>query len=140
QVIETTREEKFGVPVVSKKIVGHVDNSAYPLVNVDIQLSLTTPANANGPVPVMMELSFVFPPGFRFPAQPPSQDRPWQEQVLSKGWGYASLIPTSVQADNGAGLNLGIIGLHDKGQPRGLDDWGALRAWAWGASRALDYF
>ncbi len=54
--------------------------------------------------------------------------------------GYASLVPTSVQADNGAGLTEGIIGLVNKGQPRSLEDWGALRAWAWGASRALDYF
>ena len=46
----------------------------------------------------------------------------------------------SVQADNGAGLTLGIIGLVNKGQPRKPDDWGVLRAWAWGASRALDYF
>jgi hypothetical protein len=45
-----------------------------------------------------------------------------------------------VQADNGAGLTEGIIGLVNKGQPRKPDDWGALRAWAWGASRALDYF
>jgi hypothetical protein len=59
---------------------------------------------------------------------------------LAKGWGYAILIPTSAQADNGEGLTQGIIGLMNRGQPRKLADWGALRAWAWGASRALDYF
>jgi hypothetical protein len=64
----------------------------------------------------------------------------WQHQVLAKGWGYAQLIPTTIQADNGEGLTQGIIGLANKGQPRKLDDWGALRAWAWGASRAIDYF
>jgi hypothetical protein len=64
----------------------------------------------------------------------------WQDQVLAKGWGYAILSPTSIQADNGAGLTKGIIGLMNKGESRKPDDWGALRAWAWGASRALDYF
>ncbi|HAO80297.1 MAG TPA: acetylxylan esterase, partial [Verrucomicrobia subdivision 3 bacterium] len=64
----------------------------------------------------------------------------WQQQVLAKGWGYAVLTPNSVQADNGAGLTQGIIGLMNKGQSRKANDWGALRAWAWGASRALDYF
>jgi hypothetical protein len=64
----------------------------------------------------------------------------WQQQVLAKGWGYAVLIPTSVQEDKGDGLTEGIIGLVNKGQPRTLDEWGALRAWAWGASRAMDYF
>jgi hypothetical protein len=65
----------------------------------------------------------------------------WQHQVLARGWGYASYLPFSVQADSGAGLTEGIIGLMNKGQPRVKpDDWGALRAWAWGASRVLDYF
>jgi hypothetical protein len=67
-------------------------------------------------------------------------DPPWQEQLLSRGWGFAILIPTSIQPDSGAGLTQGIIGLVNHGQPRGLDEWGALRAWGWGASRALDYF
>ena len=44
-----------------------------------------------------------------------------------------------MQADNGAGLTRGIIGLVNRGQPRKPDDWGALRAWAWGAARALDF-
>ena len=64
----------------------------------------------------------------------------WQQQVLAKGWGYATLATSTIQADNGAGLTQGIIGLVNKGQRRKPDDWGALRAWAWGASRALDYF
>ncbi len=144
EVTNTTNEKNGDVPIVVKKLLGHVDNSSDPAVNVDIQLTLTTPANATGPVPVIMEFGFVFPPGFRPPAPPPGSPAPtgptWQQQLLAKGWGYASLIPTSYQADNGAGLTKGIIGLCNKGQPRKPDDWGALRAWAWGASRALDYF
>jgi hypothetical protein len=135
EVISTTNETNGDVPVITKQLVGHVDNSSYPLINVDIKLTLTTPANAPGPVPVMMEFSF----GGRF-ARPRRGEPNWQQQVLAKGWGYAIIIPTSIQADNGAGLTRGIIGLCNKGQPRKLDDWGALRAWAWGASRALDYF
>jgi hypothetical protein len=144
--IVTTSEEKNGdFPVITKKLLGHVDNSSYPAIKVDIDLTLTTPADAAGPVPVMMEFGFVFPPGFRPPAPPTNSPTPppgptWQQQLLAKGWGYASLIPTTIQADNGAGLTQGIIGLCNKGQPRKLDDWGSLRAWAWGASRALDYF
>jgi len=71
---------------------------------------------------------------------PPSGgDLPATQQLIAGGWGYAYLNPGSVQADNGAGLTKGIIGLVNKGQPRKPDDWGSLRAWAWGASRGLDY-
>ena len=41
-----------------------------------------------------------------------------QQLILAKGWGYASLSASSIQADNGAGLTQGIIGLVNKGQPR----------------------
>src|SRR5262249_27705549 len=121
---------------------GHVDNAAYPPISVDIQLTLTTPAEAKGPVPVMMEFGFA---GFggKGPFGPPGGGKGgpnWQQQVLAKGWGYAIIVPNCIQADNGGGLTKGIIGLCNKGQPRKADDWGALRAWAWGASRALDYF
>jgi lysophospholipase L1-like esterase len=50
-----------------------------------------------------------------------------------------AINPGSIQADNGAGLTRGIIGLVNKGQARKPDDWGSLRAWAWGAARGLDY-
>ena len=140
EVTGTVEETNGDVPVITKRLVGHVDNSSYPEVTVDIQLVLSTPARAKGPVPVIMEFGFNFAPrpGSKAPPRPPGPT--WQQQVLAKGWGYSVLTPTSIQADNGAGLTKGVIGLCNKGQPRKADDWGALRAWAWGASRALDYF
>ncbi|MFZ1141257.1 MAG: acetylxylan esterase [Candidatus Sulfotelmatobacter sp.] len=145
EVISTKREMNGEVQVITRKLAGHVDNSAYPPVTVDIDLTLTTPANADGPVPVIMEFSWspevLAALAKRFPETNARGYGPsWQQQVLAKGWGYAIYIPTSVQADNGEGLTQGVIGLVNKGQPRQLDDWGALRTWAWGASRALDYF
>ena len=55
EVVSTTSEEIAGLPVTTKKLLGHVDNSAWPLINVDIQLSLSTPAQATRPLPVIME-------------------------------------------------------------------------------------
>jgi hypothetical protein len=136
EVTKTTNEKNGDVPVITKELVGHIDNSSYPAITVDIQLTLSTPANTAGPVPVMMEFGF----GSRFAMIGRSDGPTWQQQVLEKGWGYAIIVPNSIQADNGAGLTQGIIGLCNKGKPRKADDWGSLRAWAWGASRALDYF
>jgi GH35 family endo-1,4-beta-xylanase len=140
KVVNRWNRMEGDIPVVTKKIIGHIDNSSYPSITVDIDLTLTTPANASGPVPVMMELAFVFPQGMRRPSDTAAVRTPsGQEQVLAKGWGYAVLIPVSVQPDHGAGLTSGIIGLVNRGQRRNPGDWGALKAWAWGASRALDY-
>lgn len=148
-VTSSKHEEQYGIPVVTKRLRGHADNSSYPPIDVNIALTLTTPAEARGPVPVMMDFGFDPAMFARFLAQlkargvklpPPPPGPPWQKLVLERGWGYAVLVATSVQADNGAGLTEGIIGLSNRGQPRRPDQWGALRAWAWGASRALDYF
>jgi hypothetical protein len=132
-------------PVVGKQLVGHVDNSSYPAINVEIQMTLVTPADAASPVPVMMMfggggLPGVAPANGKAPPTPaPGADPPATQQLITNGWGYASINPGSIQADNGAGLTKGIIGLVNKGQPRKPDDWGSLRAWAWGAARGLDY-
>ena len=135
--------------VVGKQLVGHVDNSSFPAINVDIQMTLVTPADATGPVPVMMMfgggtgLPGDAPPngkaGKGGPPPAPGADPPATQQLIADGWGYASINPTSIQADNGAGLTKGIIGLVNKGQFRKPDDWGSLRAWGWGAARGLDY-
>jgi lysophospholipase L1-like esterase len=133
-VAETAKAMAGSRAVVSRKLVGRVDNTSYPAIQVDIQMTLVTPADITRPVPVMM----MFGRG-GFPQPPGASDPPPTEQLIADGWGYAYLNPVSVQADNGAGLTAGIIGLVNHGQPRKPDDWGALRAWAWGASRGLDY-
>lgn len=140
--IKSRRDSLFGGTLAEvKELVGHVDNSSYPALTVDIQFSLVLPKHVQQRVPIMIEFGFIFPPGFRPPAPPPGTpvQKSWQEQLLEKGWGFGILVPTSYQADNGAGLTEGIIGLCNKGQFRSPDQWGSLRAWAWGASRTIDY-
>jgi hypothetical protein len=183
-VAVTDREYIGFMPVIAKRLVGHVDNSAYPYINVDISMTVVVPANAKGPVPVLMmfgrsalpnptqppeadvekinaklrallangdpEIAAIFEkyPGydpapakpFVFPARlAQGEDPPPTTELIAAGWGYAAIDPASIQADNGAGLTRGIIGLMNHGQPRKPDDWGALRAWEWGAARGLDY-
>ncbi len=171
------REFMGFTPVIAKEMIGHVDNSAYPFINVDISMTVVVPANAKGPVPVLMMFGRT---GLPSPVQPntddmkvlnaamrkllsqdtavkrvldkypaysvlprlvptPGAEPSREQQLIQAGWGYALIDPASIQADNGAGLTRGIIGLVNKGQARKPDDWGALRAWAWGAARGLDY-
>ncbi len=132
-------------PVKEKTLRGIVDNSSYPKIKVEIELVLATPAKTGTKVPVVLEFGFIRWPFGNPPAEPANRlissgEPGWKEQLISRGWGYAILNPTSVQADNGAGLTQGIIGLVNKGEYRKPYDWGALRAWAWGASRVIDYF
>jgi hypothetical protein len=127
-----------GLAASGKQLVGHVDNAACPAINVDIRMSVVIPAKAKGPVPLLMMFG-----GFGGSGMPraagtepatnrfaefggPYKDPPSTEQLIAAGWGYATIIP-------------GTIGLVNKAQPRKPDDWGSLRAWAWGASRGLDY-
>ncbi len=183
--VNTVDREMIGfTPVIAKDLIGEVDNSEYPAISVKIHMTLVTPANAKGPVPVLMifgragfpnpneprgadidrlneawkalliqqdpSLKQVFAqhpawepikesPLFQPPQLNEDGDPPNQWQLVAAGWGFALFDPASVQADSGAGLTRGIIGLVNKGQPRRPEDWGALRAWAWGAGRGLDY-
>jgi hypothetical protein len=138
-----------GIPVVARHLTGHVDNSSYPAISIDIKMDVVTPASAKGKrVPVIIgggALPRPLPPGTppRAPSgmtlvMGPATDSS-AKQLLQKGWGFVSVNANEVQADNAAGLTKGIIGLVNKGQPRSMTDWGVLRAWAWADSRAMDY-
>jgi hypothetical protein len=170
EVTGTTEGMSGNIPTITRTLVGHVDPTYYPAIAVDIAASVTTPANAAGKVPVIIQWGGggfgrlgaagrgpVQPggapaqaPGPARSAAPPAANNPpfpngaatWQQAAISLGWGYGNLNPGSIQADSGNNnqLRQGIIGLINKGQPRKADDWGALRAWAWGAGRLMDFF
>jgi len=114
---------------IKKIITGHIDNSAYPAANPIINLVLYLPAKATGPVPLMVIAS--------------GNTKGNNETIklfINTGWAIAWFDTNGVQADNGAGLSAGVIGLVNQGKLRAPEDWGVLRAWSWGLSRALDYF
>ena len=141
----------LGVHAIVKHITGHVDNSSCPAITVEIHADVVTPASAKGKkVPVIIGGGSIRPrPAFARPAPAPGQvvhllsappDAPDSAKLLLEhGWGFVGRNLNEVQADNGASLDKGIIGLVNRGQPRKLDDWGVLRAWAWGDSKLLDY-
>ena len=184
KVVNRGRTTLGGYPVTYRRLLGVVDNSAYPLIHVAIPVMLVTPAAAGRRVPVLIMFTYGAPPVprtgpdrrqlaelnsalrtalahqdpaaravlqrhphaklIRRPMFSPLRRNvdggpPSVVQLIGAGWGFASLDPTAVQADRGAGLTRGIIGLTNKGQPRTPGQWGALRAWAWAASRTLDY-
>jgi hypothetical protein len=132
EVTSTVEGESGVIATVSKTLVGHVDNSAFPQIKVAIQATFTVPKHAAGKVPILLQ----FGGGFGGKGGGPNS---WTQQALNNGWGYGTINPTSVQGDN-KNLREGIIGLTNKGEPRSPEDWGALRAWAWGVSCLIDYF
>jgi hypothetical protein len=132
KVVKTTEGESSGIATVTKDLEGEVDNSAFPKIKVVIKASFTVPKFAAGKVPIIVEFGFGGGKG--------GGPIGWQLQALQKGWGYGTISPGSVQADNGGGLRTGIIGLTNKGEPRSPEDWGSLRAWGWAVSCLIDYF
>jgi lysophospholipase L1-like esterase len=132
-VTRTVEGQSGGIKTVTKTLAGHVDNRAFPRIQVTIQASFTVPQHAAGRVPILVEFGFLGWPGAR------GRMNSWTQQALNHGWGYGTIYPGTIQGDNHR-LREGIIGLTNKGRPRRPDDWGALRAWAWGVSRLIDYF
>jgi hypothetical protein len=133
EVTGTAAGESGGIATVTRTLVGHVDNSAFPQIRVAIQASFTVPRHAAGRVPIILQFGFGGGFGGRGGASS------WTQQALDKAWGYGTINPNSIQGDNSR-LREGVIGLANKGLPRNPEDWGALRAWAWGVSRLIDYF
>ena len=102
-VAETVETTLGGQPVVARRVIGRVDNSAHPAITVEIKMAVVLPVNAKGPVPVLIMFGFGNMPGEaapRFGPPPQIAAPPSTEQLVAAGWGYVSLSTASIQADN----------------------------------------
>jgi (4-O-methyl)-D-glucuronate---lignin esterase len=114
-------------------------------------LHMYLPPQATKPVPLLLHIVFFsnppFPDGtastasagparrFRFSEGGPITN------IFAHGYGYATFKYSGIQPDRANSFRQGVIGLTLKpGQTKPApDQWGAISAWAWGASRVLDY-
>jgi hypothetical protein len=126
-----------------------------------MHLLIYLPANATKPVPVFLGLNFngnhtihadpgitlgtVWKGGVAKQAAASSRGEDasrWQvEEILARGYGLVTIYYGDIEPDFNSGLPHSIRSLFFKpGQTEPADDdWGAIGAWAWGLSRALDY-
>ncbi len=126
-----------------------------------MHLLLYLPAGARKPVPVFLGLNFegnqsvnadagiplgtVWVKGHEQRATAESRGTDtssWVvEKVLARGYGTATIYYGDIEPDFNGGITYGVRPLFFKpGQTSpAADDWGAIGAWAWGLSRAMDY-
>ncbi len=135
-VIETDARARDGAAVM-KRVVGTIGTKAdAPRLNV----TLYTPSGVKTRVPVILLLNFGGGSAGRS-GNLPSADPPVAAEILARGWGYAMVGYQDIQPDRAGTLAEGAIGaslMPGQALPA-ADEWGAISAWAWGASRIIDY-
>jgi len=127
--VAATDDKAANGTAIFKRVVGTMSDKAdAPKIN----LNLFIPANASGPVPVILVIG-----GGKGGALGPVGS-----QVLGKGFAYANFSHTEIQPDANNQFHKGVIGLTLRpGQTKpDADEWGSISAWAWGVSRIIDYF
>jgi hypothetical protein len=147
KVVETDPAAMGGRAVRRLVAVHFGDKPDGPVVQVHLYL----PAKATAPVPVLLHLVFFGNPPI--PGGPPPQPPPAGfprgineagpiAEILARGYGYATFRYTEVQPDKPNTFQSGVIGLAlaPGATKPAADEWGTISAWAWGASRVLDYF
>jgi hypothetical protein len=125
-------------------------------------LLIYIPKGASKPVPIFLTLNFwgnqsvINDPGIRLPIiwdpktherlraseESRGQDKEFEiEKILSRGYGFATICYQGIEPDYNGGYGDGIRPLFfkpEQGEPS-REDWGAIGAWAYGLSRAMDY-
>ncbi|MBE7169107.1 MAG: acetylxylan esterase [Williamsia sp.] len=125
-----------------------------------MDLLIYLPAKSNKPAPLLLIINFsanasaVDDPGIKAgmvwnregkkvpAAQGANFGKINVESFVSQGFGVATVYYGDIEPDFKTGLPYGIRKTYLKPGAAGVapDEWGAISAWAWGLSRAMDYF
>jgi hypothetical protein len=125
-----------------------------------MDLLIYLPVNATKPVPILLNISFTAnknmvddsgvkdseiwtKEGKMIPAQSGGNFGKLKvDTFITQGIGIATVYYGDIEPDFADGIPYGIIGNYLKPgiQQPADDEWGTISAWAWGLSRAMDYF
>jgi len=165
-VSEVLSEEKgaLGGKATRKQVLVRFENNNQ---TAEMQILIYLPAGATRPVPVFLGLNFsgnhsIHPDPVILLSDAWMSDNPkvgivnnrateksrgisarrWPiEKILERGYGLATIYCGDLDPDFDDGFQNGVHPLfHGPGQKPAPDEWGTLGAWAWGLSRAMDYF
>jgi len=106
--------------------------------SLDIHLTLFVPNKVPKPVPAFLLIDNRGPQNTDPERKIKSEFWP-AEEVIARGYAIAVFSNADVDPDNFDDFKNGVHGLLDRGE-RQPDSWGTIAAWAWGASRCMDYF
>lgn len=131
--IERVDRNAFAGAATLKRMAITIRTARGPLT---IHLTLYTPNRRRRPAPVFLLIDQRRPP-IADPTLAATEFWP-AEQIVARGYGAAIFCNADVDPDTFDDFKNGIHGLLDQG-PRPPDAWATIAAWAWGASRCLDY-
>jgi pimeloyl-ACP methyl ester carboxylesterase len=133
--MENEDKAAMGGIAVLKQIVITIEAGGSSL---DIHLTLFVPVKAKKPVPAFLVINNR-DKSIGDPTRKVKSEFWPAEEIIARGYAAAIFSNADVDPDNFDNFKNGIHGLLDGGS-RKPDSWGTIAAWAWGASRCMDYF
>ncbi|MFB6340356.1 pectate lyase [Saccharicrinis sp. FJH62] len=154
---EVLEKDVPGMNGLSKRTQVRITFPDYPEAH-PIRVLLNVPANATGPVPTLLHISFT-PNPVLFNEPGIDEDMAWNTRLkipvpdkeswrlqdtdpkhfIDHGYGIATVFYGDIEPDFDSEGKYGVRSWYKRDSIQHPDDWGAIAAWSWGLSRIMDY-